>query len=269
MSSLYPNFVEHVAKLVGAAFLLALTAGCAEVAPELRSNFTKSDRVIYVQGTSGYLALGAEEVKQAFLAADCPVQLVTCRWHASRPPGYFTVSLEEYELVQKGAQSLADGIIAFKRTYPDARVSILAASAGCEVSRLALELLPEEIKVDNVVFAAAASSPGVHLEEALRAIKGRLYYFRSSFDWVFLGLGACVVGTTDRHFGPAAGMVGFAPPKNISAEEQSLYREKLVEVPWEAKFIQYGYLGEHMTVLSPHFVSACILPMLSGQWSSE
>jgi len=242
--------------------------GCATPTP-VAGALTERDRVIYVQGTSGPLHAGDTVLKLALPRAGYGACVEAHQWHQSRPPAFPIVSRGEYELVQLAAQSLADKIAAYKAADPDTHIYIAAQSAGAEVVRLGLGLLPRDVMVENAVMCGPSISPDADWSQALPVVRGTVYYQRSWLDIALLGVGSLLVGSTDRKHCISAGVVGFRPPAELDEEARRLYREKLVEVRWRPSFALGGYLGEHLTQYGPGHVIRNMSRMLAGDWQED
>jgi len=247
--------------------LLATFCGCVSSEPAVNTAETR-DRIIYVQGAMGFLHYGDDSLRLAVKDAQSPTEVVTFAWHEDfkRPPLYVVTNRAEYEIYLLAAQTLADDIIAFKTRKPDVRISLASLSAGAEIIRLALELLPDYVTVQNVVLINPSSSPGIPLRKALRAVDGKLYCVCSRLDLILSG-GTIVVGTTDRRHVPAAGLVGFHLPGDADDDLARLYYDKVVNVFWRPEFALYGFVGGHFSGLAPPFVKAFVLPMLESRYS--
>ena len=230
---------------------------------------SESDRVFYVQGTSGFVRWGDWQLKKGLERGGCRAEVVAHQWHRSRPPGFFIFNRSEYELVHLAAQSLADDIVAFRQSSPDSRVYVVGQSAGCEVVRLALTALPRACAVDSVVMCAPSISPDAPRAAALGGVRGKLYALSSPFDIFILGIGTVLFGSTNRRHCLCAGLVGFHPPPNTSEEGLRRYREKLVNVRWRPAYLAHGYFGDHVTGQSPGFVANFMLLMLASREPGE
>jgi len=65
-----------------------------------------------------------------------------------------------------------------------------------------------------------------------------------------------VFGTIDGHKCDAAGKCGFTKPEGADAE---LYN-KLVACPYDAAWMKYGNIGDHIGVMSSRFAAAIPTP---------
>ncbi len=252
-------------KLLLILFAGPVAVGCATPTP-VTDVLTERDRVIYVQGTSGPLHAGDMVLKLALPLAGYGARVEAHQWHKNRPPGFPIVSRSEYELVQLAAQSLADKIATYKAAEPEERIYLASQSAGAEVVRLGLGLLPRDVMVENVVLAGASISPEADWSEALPVVAGKIYYQCSWLDFALLGVGSLVGGSTDRKHCICAGVVGVRPPAELDEDERQQYLEKFVEVRWRPSFALGGYLGEHFTQFGPRHVVTNISRMLAGEW---
>ncbi len=105
-------------------------------------------------------------------------------------------------------------------------------------------------------------SPGFDLTGALRATRGEVVNFHSSFDRLTLGLGTTLFGTVDRVYGASAGVAGFAVPADLDEEGWHLYA-RLVQVPWSMEwFFECCYGGPHHGTCMPLFLTRRVAPWL-------
>ncbi|MBK8266928.1 MAG: hypothetical protein IPK83_00920 [Planctomycetes bacterium] len=108
------------------------------------------------------------------------------------------------------ALELAELIRQNRRRYPDARINIVALSAGTGIASFALEYLPESAGVDLVVFLGCSLSSRYDLTRALRRVHDKLYVVFSPTDGVLKNL-VWYTGTIDRSDSEEgiAGLEGF------------------------------------------------------------
>ncbi|MEW6249837.1 MAG: hypothetical protein AB1716_04265 [Planctomycetota bacterium] len=163
-------------------------------------------------------------------------------------------------------RNLAARIQGYTLRYPGRPVNIVALSAGTGVATWALEALPKNCRVRNVVFLASSLSRDYDLTAALRRIDGRLHCFYSDKD-PLLRYGLPITGSIDRestNFG-AAGLAGFIVPRHASEAARALYTEKLRNHPYKEEYAKYGYHGWHADSTSYEFIAAVIAPLLEGR----
>src|SRR5262249_7984730 len=97
------------------------------------------------------------------------------------------------------------------------------------------------------------------LRPALTASRCGIDAFLSRSDWVTLGLGMRLFGTTDRRWTAASGKVGFRRPPDPGAA--CLYG-RLREHYWEPSESWTGHRGGHYGSYEPAFLRSRVLPLL-------
>jgi hypothetical protein len=106
------------------------------------------------------------------------------------------------------------------------------------------------MQVQTVMLVQPAVNPDHDLSQGLRHVRGHLYATQSTNDWLFLGIGAVIFGTTDGGAHTfAAGNTGFTMPKSGDVAQ---YR-KLVEMPYEPGWSKYGNDGGHLGPMDRRF----------------
>lgn len=148
----------------------------------------------------------------------------------------------------------------FHRDNPRSPIYIIGLSAGTAVAAYALETLPLDFQVDQVVFLESSLSTDYDLTRALRRVRGNLFVFTSAWDPILL-LGVTVTGTADRNRAPAAGIEGFRVPRPATEETHTLY-QKLINEDWKPEFALRGNLGGHVGGTERGFVRDFIVPRL-------
>jgi pimeloyl-ACP methyl ester carboxylesterase len=163
------------------------------------------------------------------------------------------------------AKALALEIIRREKAIPEAPVHILGFSAGTVEAIFALEYLPANVQVENVVLLGCSISEDYDLTRALRQVKGHVYLYTSTRDRM-LGFLMPFTGTADRKFlDPGAGITGFVVPRHASAETRKLYAEKLVTIAWTAQLEKDGDYGRHFDNIKMQFVRDQVAPLVMGQ----
>ena len=158
------------------------------------------------------------------------------------------------------ARLLAHRIKTIREHNPEGVIHVMALSAGTGLLVKALEVLPDDVMVDNVVLFSSSLSADRDLSDALRHVRGRLYATCSEHDGILKTLAVNADGGT----GPAAGQRGFVLPASLDREERLLYA-KVVNLPWQPGHLAYGWDGGHVPVTNSHFVRSVITPrVLSG-----
>jgi alpha-beta hydrolase superfamily lysophospholipase len=167
-------------------------------------------------------------------------------------------ALEAHDRNHVEASKVA-AILSARATFdPAGKIILTAESAGAGVAIWALERLPADVQVDDVLLVAAAVSPGYDLSAALRHVRGKMYYFSSSGDWYTLGMCTSIFGTMDGQKSQAAGYVGFHRSVNADPAQYA----KLVELKYDPAWARWGDTGGHTGGLAVPFARAVIVPLL-------
>lgn len=163
----------------------------------------------------------------------------------------------------KGVE-LAGKIRQYRRSYPNKKINIIALSAGTGIAAFALEYLPENVKVDHVVFLGCSMSARYDLTRALRRVEGNLYVVYSDRDPILKNV-VWYTGTVDRASSGdgIAGMRGFRLPEDLGPDSERQYA-KVRNVPWRIDFSSAGYDGGHIDTTSREFIRRYIGPILVG-----
>src|SRR5262249_34315506 len=105
------------------------------------------------------------------------------------------------------------------------------------------------------------------LRTALASTCRGIDVFYSSRDWVCLGLGTLLAGTTDRCWTlEVAGKVGFR--SILNGPEDEALDAKLRQYPWDPSLTWAGHKGGHYGSHQPGFLRAFVLPLLVSQQSA-
>jgi hypothetical protein len=115
-----------------------------------------------------------------------------------------------------------------------------------------------------VVLLAGAVSPLRDLRPVLKRVRVGVWSYYQPQDVVALWAGTLLAGTADGHHTMSAGAVGFWRPPKLSEEERQFYRNKLVQLPYQAQMIASGNLGGHFQCVGRKFVAEWISPLLSS-----
>ena len=145
------------------------------------------------------------------------------------------------------SQRLADELSEYSRQYPGEPVDLIGYSGGAGLVVLAIEKLPDNVRVRNVTLVHGALSSEFDLTAALAKIDGRLKNMYSQADWLVLGIGTRIFGTIDGPKTDSAGMVGFKVDKAVPGKT---LRCKLQQIPWQ--WDQHRW-GGHLTLYDYNF----------------
>lgn len=162
------------------------------------------------------------------------------------------------------AAKLAAGIKRYRRSYPHAKINIVALSAGTGIATFAIEFLPEDLKIDNVVFLGCSLSSRYNLTRALKRIRGKMYVLHSPHDLILKDV-VWYTGTIDRSSASdgIAGLRGVEIAADASRETRRQYR-KLRNIPYRQAFAESGYGGGHTDSTRRAFVREYIADTLRG-----
>ncbi len=158
------------------------------------------------------------------------------------------------------ARKVADLILKQYKSSPGTPIYLSCHSGGTAIITWALELLPEEVKVESVLMFAPALSPEYDLTKALRHINKQLYVFSSPHDFVVLSHGTRIFGTMDGLKCDAAGLKGFVQPKSGDVEQY----KKLIAQPYQRAWaMRYGNMGSHICGMRTRFVRDYVAKILT------
>ncbi|HUW83325.1 MAG TPA: hypothetical protein VMZ31_11060 [Phycisphaerae bacterium] len=223
--------------------LVALLAGCA--------SDLSTPRVIFLDGAGWYTGDGPVRagLRQAGFAG--PVERFG--WASGLGP------LHDHLVVGPShprTRALAQRITRLRQANPNGKIVVMGLSAGSRVVVCGLEKLPPTVAVDHVVLLSPSISSRHDLSEALRHVKGRLYFTTSTQDGILST--ACSAGMAG---GRPAGRAGFVLPNHQSTESRNLYR-KVVPLPWRPGYLAYGWDGGHVSATSSNFIRVVIAPRI-------
>jgi len=219
---------------------------------ELRPGGDGQGIVVFAGGLRSFsVRVGFRSVRAGLVRAGWTGRVLYWNWH--RPfLRIFTLGVYmDCPRLEVESTALAAFLAELKANVPDRPVHLIGCSAGGYIVLRATELLPADTRLDSLALLSAAVDPRRDLAAAARHLDGPLVNASSWMDWLILGAGTYVLGTADRVHTPAAGMVGFKSDC-----------PSLVEVPWRARMIALGRLGEHTTSAVRPFITRCIAPAM-------
>jgi len=173
------------------------------------------------------------------------------RWQTGA--GFAVDHLSSPDYKRNVAKGLADKVARHHERYPDDPIYLGGLSAGCAVVLYALEELPANVSVDQVVLLSNSASAGFDLGRALPHVRGRIYNCTSDRDAVLRDL-AANFGTADgKQVGTAiAGLIGLGGGR---------YGDKVQNIAWRPEFAKYGHNGGHTDVVAAAFVARYVAPL--------
>jgi hypothetical protein len=173
------------------------------------------------------------------------------RWNAGVPLIRCMQNLMSARRHERESDAVVARIGEHLTANPATPVVLVTVSGGCWVAVRALEKLGAQRALAGAVLLAPAISPHYDLRAALAATRAGIVVVRSPYDFVLLGIGTILLGTSDRRFCRAAGQAGF------HAKDA-----RIVERVWRASDRRRGYFGSHCTAIMPNFVAREITPWL-------
>jgi pimeloyl-ACP methyl ester carboxylesterase len=180
-------------------------------------------------------------------AAGLPHEIVPFKWQQGFRAMLTFADLWRTEHHRREADRLA-GLIRAAHATDGGPVHVIAHSAGTALTCYALERLAPDEAVTSAALVGSGLSPGYDLSPALHRCRAGVLTVDSPLDLFLLGIGTCLLGTADRVWTPAAGMVGFRPPSDATVAG------KLTRVTWSPRFVRQGWIGGHTSVAAPGFV---------------
>src|SRR5882672_4285776 len=169
------------------------------------------------------------------------------------------VALQRHDTHPIEARKVADLIIQQFAASPGTPIYATGHSGGAAILTWALELLPDEIKVESICMFAPALSPQYDLTKALRHVKQKLYVFSSPHDFVVLSTGTKMFGTMDGVRCEAAGLKGFVRPKSADSDQY----KKLIPQPYQRSWaMKYGNFGSHICAMRSNFARNYVAKIL-------
>jgi hypothetical protein len=247
--------------LLGAALLLA--PGCAMLPTAVRDNYGHERGKLFFIGGAGPIGtvVGRQDVPVGLRLGRYDGAIEVFPWQA--PVGGTLRDQTDRRRNQGQAYRLAQRIIEYQDAHPGRPVNIIALSAGTGIAAWAIEALPDNHRVQTVVFLASSLSRDYDLTGVLKHLDGRLYSFASARDPV-LRYVVPVAGSVDRQFGfgQAAGLYGFTPPQGADVHIRRLYRQRLRNRAYRSSYARYGYRGQHTDATELRFVQHVVAPLL-------
>ena len=225
---------------------LALAAGAVGC-----SGPSKGPVVFYLDGAGWYSSAGS--VKQGMRDAGYTGRFETFSWSAYLGPAHDHLITTKSKAI---ARRLARKIEKVRTVDPTGRIDIMGLSAGTAVILSALEQLPPEVAVDNVVLLSSSVSAGHDLTPALRHVRRNLYATCSPHDGILSALPI----NADGKSGLAAGQAGFRLAD--SGENAEAEYRKVINLPWRPAYLAYDWDGGHTSVTGSMFVASVIAPRL-------
>jgi hypothetical protein len=219
--------------------------------------------VFAIDGAGGFEVF-SRTIRQTAAAEKLPLEVRVFHWSH----GFCRVLSDQIHAahLRREGRKLSEMVLACRQESPERPIFLMAHCAGCGIALVAAENLPAGT-LERIVLLAPAVSSKKDLRTALASTCRGIDVFYSRHDWVCLGLGTLLAGTTDRCWTRAvAGKVGFRPVLD-GPEDEALYK-KLRQYPWDPSLTWTGNKGGHYGSHQPGFLRLFVLPLLVPQQSA-
>jgi pimeloyl-ACP methyl ester carboxylesterase len=240
--------------------LILLLSGCAGLPSRVESRAPpcKASGIVFVADGAGGYQRASLSIAAVSDQLRLPLYVRSFDWTHGQGRGLADVTDVEYARCQ--GRLLAEEVCRFRAAYPGVPIYLVGFSAGSTVTLAAAERLPADA-LERIVLLAPAVSAGYDLRRALASARRGMDVFTSEQDQFYLGLGTAIVGTSDGKREAAAGRVGFCPP--LLAPNEAWLGARLRQHPWNRGLTWTGNDGDHDGSLSPGYLKAFVLPLLS------
>jgi pimeloyl-ACP methyl ester carboxylesterase len=246
--------------LLVAAFAIPTFTGCATVPAQvrLRTTVLAPRGIVFVADGAGGGEATSAALDRALQEEHVPLAVETFKW--SHGFGRYFADQRGREYARQRGRELASLVAAYRASFPNNQIYVVAHSAGSCVALDAAEASPPG-SIDGIVLLSPSVAADRDVRPALCAVRGSLDVFCSREDWFYLGIGTSVVGTVDGPFRNAAGRVGFQP--SIESSEDAVLYRKLRQHPWHRVVEWTGNNGGHYGAHADKFLRAYVVPLLS------
>lgn len=221
---------------------LALLTGCIDPREEFGKTY-------YLDG-AGNWGFGVSDVPAGLASAGYAGHVELFMWTTSFVPAIDQVNILGNKLRSGG---LSRKIRDYARRHPEQEINLIALSAGTGIAVWAIEGLPKDARVDNLVLLGSSLSHNYDMSKALKHIKGKVYVYHSEHDEI-LTSAVRILGTVDGKHEDSAGLVGLHPPKGGDG--------KIVNIAWSQRFMEYGWTGAHTDSTNRRFIQHVVAPRI-------
>lgn len=213
--------------------------------------------VIHVTGIGGHLPIDDHLVaglKEGFHDAGEEADFEIDDWTG---PDRGLIALAQVQRHEEQSTLLSKRIADLYHADSRRRIIITSHSAGCGIAVWALEKLPDDVKIDDLVMMESALSPNYDLSKALGHVK-HAYSLYSKDDSVVLGAGTRMMGTVDRVHSDASGEVGYTMPPTGDPNQYA----KLQQFAYQDWWMKYDDIGDHIGPMTRPFARYMLAPLL-------
>ena len=202
-------------------------------------------------------------VREGFVEAGYPGAGEMFSWETGK--GMMADQKASVKFKREKAQELAVRIKKRAKDNPGVPIDLLGFSAGTAEVVYAMEVLPENVRIDTVVLLGASITHDYDLTKMLKRLKGKMYVYTSTHDRM-VGFFMKFSGSADRKYhDEGADIHGFVLPKGANAETRKLYADKIVTIKWNKKFEKDGNKGHHFDNIKMEFIRDQVAPLFMGK----
>jgi pimeloyl-ACP methyl ester carboxylesterase len=256
-----PKPRSSVRQLFAALFALALlSTGCVTSSVNFlaAAEVESKEHLIHLPGIAGEQNLDRRFI-QGLRAGGCEGTIEICDWTANDPGLGALLARKRND---RQADKLAEKLQQILKDEPGVKLRIVCHSGGAGIAAWALERLPDDAKIESIVFIAPALSQKYDLSKALAHVRGKAYALTSVNDVIVLGAGTKLFGTIDGKKEEAAGLRGFKTPEEPADPKQY---DKLVQMPYQDSWMELGNIGDHIGPMGEEFAEKVIAPLLQDR----
>jgi pimeloyl-ACP methyl ester carboxylesterase len=256
-----PKLRSPIHRFFGSLLAVALvTAGCGTSSVNFlaAAQVESKEHLIHLPGIAGEQNLDRRFIR-GLRAGGCEGTIEIYDWTA-KDPGLGALLARKRN--EKQADKVAEKIQQILKDEPGVKLRIVCHSGGAGIVAWALERLPDDAKIESVVFIAPALSQKYDLSKALSHVRGKAYALTSVNDVIVLGAGTSVFGTIDGKKEEAAGLRGFKTPDAPADPKQY---DKLVQMPYQDSWMEFGNIGDHIGPMGEEFAEKVIAPLLQDR----
>jgi pimeloyl-ACP methyl ester carboxylesterase len=247
--------------VLGALLALALlSTGCVTSSVNFlaAAQVESKEHLIHLPGIAGEQNLDRRFIR-GLRAGGCEGTIEIYDWTA-KDPGLGALLARKRN--QRQADKIAEKIQQILTDEPGVKLRIVCHSGGAGLAAWALERLPDDAKIESIVFIAPALSQKYDLSKALSHVRGKAFALTSVNDVIVLGAGTSLFGTIDGKKEEAAGLRGFKTPDEPADPKQY---DKLVQMPYQDSWMELGNIGDHIGPMGEAFAEKVIAPLLQDR----
>lgn len=259
-----PARASHVPTPRAVGLLAGVMTLCGCLAPQRPPTPTERDDVVFYcdgAGGGGPLTNWGNSVFQGLQQDGYEGEFRNFRWQTGL--GALVDQTTSVEYKRRRAADLTQAMKGHWRRFPGGSVHMIGLSAGSAIVVYALEKLPAEYQVDNVILLGSSLSANYDLRRALRRVRGEVHVFTSKNDRVLRVL-VPLTGTADRQRVGArvAGRYGIIMPPDADEETEALY-SRIVNIEWDETRAEFGDTGSHTSTTNSRFVQRFLAPLIN------